>query len=74
MVKAYDPTFYTAYSLVGEIAVDGPCEAQVQPADLDAAYTLGEELLYATPAAQVEESYPEVGEAFADTVTISCTS
>jgi len=74
VVKAYDPTFYTAYSLVGEITVDGPCQAQVQPADLDAAYTLVEELLYATPAAQVEESYPEVGEAFADTVTISCTS
>lgn len=74
VVKAYDPTFYTAYSLTGAVQVDGPCAAQVVPADLDAAYSLVEELLYATPAAQAEESYPEVGEAFADTVSLTCTS
>ncbi|WP_299687522.1 DUF1007 family protein [uncultured Tateyamaria sp.] len=74
VVKAYDPTFYTAYSLVGAVEVEGPCAAQVVPADLDAAYSLVEELLYATPAAQAEDSYPEVGEAFADTVTVTCTS
>ena len=45
VIKAYDPTFYTAYSLVGEIAVDGPCEAQVQPADLDPARTPLERML-----------------------------
>lgn len=73
VLKAYDPTFYTAYDLIGPVAVDGPCSATVLPADLDAAYTLVEELLYATPASQVEASYPEVGEAFADTVTLSCT-
>ena len=72
VVKAYDPTFYTAYSLVGKVEVDGPCRAAVVPADLDAAYSLVEELLYATPTAEAEDSYPEVGEAFADTVTLSC--
>ncbi|WP_255450625.1 DUF1007 family protein [Tateyamaria sp. syn59] len=72
VLKAYDPTFYTAYDLIGPVAVDGPCDAAIQPADLDAAYTLVEELLYATPAAEVEAAYPEVGEAFADTVTLSC--
>lgn len=74
VVKAYDPTFYTAYSLEGTVEVEGPCTAQVLPADLDAAYSLVEELLYATPAADAEESYPEVGEAFADTVTVTCKS
>ncbi len=74
VVKAFDPTFYTAYELSGPVKVTGPCSATVQPADLDAAYTLVEELLYATPAAEAENSYPEVGEAFADTVTVSCAS
>ena len=72
VLKAYDPTFYTAYDLTGPVEVQGPCSAVIQPADLDAAYTLVEELLYATPAAEAEDSYPEVGEAFADTVTVSC--
>ncbi|WP_299295969.1 DUF1007 family protein [uncultured Tateyamaria sp.] len=73
-IKAFDPTFYTAYSLTGTVTVKGPCTATQTPADLDAAYTLVEELLYATPAADLEEGYPEVGEAFADTVSLSCTS
>lgn len=72
LLQAYDPTFYTAYELVGPVAVEGPCTASIQPADLDAAYTQVEELLYATPTAEAEETYPEVGEAFADTVTLSC--
>ncbi|KIC50772.1 DUF1007 family protein [Tateyamaria sp. ANG-S1] len=72
VLKAYDPTFYTAYDLIAPVAVDGPCNAAIQRADLDAAYTLVEELLYATPAAEVEDTFPEVGEAFADTVTLSC--
>ena len=54
------------------MTVEGPCSATILPADLDKAYTLVEELLYATPAAEVEEAFPEVGEAFADTVTVSC--
>lgn len=70
-IKAYDPTFYTAYSLV-DAAVQGPCQASIAPADLDAAYTLVEELLYATPAADAEADYPQVGEAFADTVSVTC--
>ena len=72
VIKAFDPTFYTAYTLVDAVAVDGPCKATQVPADLDAAYTLVEELLYVTPSSDLEEGYPEVGEAFADTVTLSC--
>jgi ABC-type uncharacterized transport system substrate-binding protein len=72
VIKAFDPTFYTAYSLVGPVTVEGPCTINFEPADLDAAYTLVEELLYAIPAAQAEAEYPEVGEAFADSVTLAC--
>ncbi len=72
VLRAYDPTFYTAYDLSGGVTVTGGCAAQVTPANLDRAYSLVEELLYATPADQVEDAFPEVGEAFADTVVIRC--
>ena len=72
ILRAYDPTFYTAYDLSGGVTVTGGCAAQVTPADLDHAYSLVEELLYALPSDQVEEAFPEVGEAFADTVVIRC--
>ncbi|WP_299729984.1 DUF1007 family protein [uncultured Tateyamaria sp.] len=71
-IKAYDPTFYTAYELAGQVEVDGPCTARIEAADLDAAYTKLEELLYATPESEATDYYPEVGESFADTVMLSC--
>jgi len=72
VIKAYDPTYYTAYTLTGGLDISGGCQGSVTPPDLDAAYTKVEELLYAMPADQAEEAYPEVGEAFADTVRLSC--
>jgi ABC-type uncharacterized transport system substrate-binding protein len=72
VVKAFDPTFYTAYSLISPVDAGAGCTALVEPADLDAAYTMVEELLYATPAAEAQDDYPEVGEAFADTVRLTC--
>lgn len=72
VIKAYDPTFYTAYELVGQVEVDGPCTTSIEPADLDAAYSYVEELLYATPEAQAQDEFPEVGDRFADTVMLSC--
>ncbi|MEO0402996.1 MAG: DUF1007 family protein [Pseudomonadota bacterium] len=72
VIKAYDPTFYTAYTLVGEVGVDGPCSTSVLPVDLDAAYSLAEELLYGGSYDPNTDEYPAVGEAFADTVTLSC--
>lgn len=72
VIKAFDPGYYTAYTMTGGLEVSGGCQASVTPPDLDAAYTKVEELLYAMPAAQAEEAYPEVGEAFADTVRLSC--
>ncbi|MDU8926328.1 DUF1007 family protein [Alisedimentitalea sp. MJ-SS2] len=73
LLQAYDPTYYTAYDL--GLGVDAPegCEVKVTQADLDRAYTLVEEALYATPA-DPEGNFPEVGEAFADKVELSCVS
>ncbi len=73
VLRAYDPTFYTAYDLTRGVAVEGGCAVEVTPADLDKAYTLVEELLYAMPTSEVEDNFPAVGEAFADTVEIQCT-
>ncbi|UWQ77830.1 DUF1007 family protein [Leisingera sp. S132] len=72
VIKAYDPTYYTAYTVNQGLEVSGGCQGSITPPNLDQAYTLVEELLYAMPAEQAEETYPEVGEAFADTVRVSC--
>jgi ABC-type uncharacterized transport system substrate-binding protein len=71
VVKAYDPTFYTAYDLNGGVQVPEGCRLTIQPADLDRAYTMVEEALYANPA-MPDDEFPEVGEAFADVVEVSC--
>ena len=74
-VRAYDPSFYTAYDISRGVAVEGGagCAATVAPADLDAAYTMLEELLYGPRSAEwSEDNFPEVGEAFADTVRLTC--
>ncbi len=73
VLRAYDPTFYTAYDLTRDVTVEGACTVIVTPADLDEAYTLVEELLYAMPTSEVEDNFPAVGKAFADTVVIQCT-
>jgi len=73
ILRAYDPTFYTAYELTRGVSVDANCAVDVTSADLDAAYTLVEEMLYVMPARPGEDVFPEVGEAFADTVVIECT-
>ncbi len=72
VIKVYDPTFYTAYALDGQVEVDGPCTSRIEPADLDAAYSYVEELLYARPADEAQDEFPEVGDRFADTVMLSC--
>lgn len=75
-IRAYDPFYYVAYDLVGAVQIEGRdnCEALITPANLDAAYTLVEELLYGRPAADVgaDEQFPEVGVAFADTIEVTC--
>lgn len=70
--KAYDPTYYTAYTLNRGLEVTGSCRGEVTPPDLDAAYSQVEELLYALPTQQAELEFPQVGEKFADVVRLYC--
>lgn len=72
IIKAYDPTFYTAYDLGGGVRVDGPCHIDLVAADLDAAYDAVGAMLKNLPADQPDGTYPEVGEAFADEVRLVC--
>ena len=75
-VQVYDPFYYVAYSIVGEIAMEGgaACAAAYAPADLDKAYAVLDELLYGRPASDVgpDEEFPMVGVMFADTITVTC--
>lgn len=77
-IRVYDPYYYVAYELIGSVTIKGrdDCEALITPANLDAAYTLVEELLYGRPAPGdgADDYFPEVGEAFADTIEITCAS
>lgn len=73
--RIYDPTFFVAYDVTLPITVDKApgCAVSRIPADLNAAYSLVEELLYGPGAQEYgEDDYPEVGAAFADTLTITC--
>jgi ABC-type uncharacterized transport system substrate-binding protein len=72
VVKVYDPTFYTAYTLNLGLEVTGGCQGEVTPPDLNAAYSQVEELLYAMPTQEAELEFPKVGEKFADVVRLRC--
>jgi len=73
-VKVYDPAYYTAYTIIGPIAVTGreDCSADLSRADLIAATERVDELLYAMPQDEAEMFFPMVGEDFADTVIVAC--
>lgn len=73
-VEVYDPGYYTAYTVVTPVTVSGSdaCAARVSRADLIAATERVDELLYAMPQDQAEMFFPEVGEDFADTITVTC--
>ncbi|WP_208352213.1 DUF1007 family protein [Pseudaestuariivita rosea] len=75
-IKAFDPTYYTAYEVAGDIPVEGrqDCAPRLQKADIAAATDLLEELLFAAPQSELEENFPAVGEAFADSVTVKCSA
>jgi ABC-type uncharacterized transport system substrate-binding protein len=76
LVQVFDPYYYSAYDIVLPPRVTGAeaCDAALQKADLHAAYSLVDEVLYGRPASDVgpEEDFPEVGYAFADTITVTC--
>lgn len=70
VLKAYDPSFYTAYQLTGGVTVDGDCRALITPPKIDEAYQeLAAQMAEIPPDAT---DYPQVGEKFAETVVIRC--
>lgn len=74
-VQVYDPYYYVAYEIVGDPSVSGEgCVAALVKADLDAAYAMVDGLLGGRAAADVgpEEDFPMVGDAFADSVVLTC--
>lgn len=72
LIEAYDPTYYTAYTVDMRVATPAPCLAHVTPPNLDQAYTLVEETLYAMSAREAEENFPRIGRSFADKIHITC--
>ncbi|OWU85358.1 hypothetical protein ATO6_08525 [Oceanicola sp. 22II-s10i] len=69
-IRAYDPTFYTAYDLTGGVHAPAGCTVAIEKADVEAAQArLAKEL--GSEAADTDD-FPEVGDAFADTVTLTC--
>lgn len=75
-IRVYDPSFYTAYELRRPVLIEGrdDCTAEIVPADLDAAYALAETLLDGQDPTAVgpDEYFPEIGDAFADTIVVTC--
>lgn len=70
ILRAYDPTFYTAYDLTGGVHAPGTCEVRIDRPDMDAAYAAVDEALKDMPPDP--DDYPEVGDLFADTVRVTC--
>lgn len=76
LVRVYDPFYYVAYEIDPAIAVTGRegCTASLTKPDLNAADLMVSELLNGRAASDVgaDEQFPEVGTAFADTITVAC--
>ncbi|WP_163846720.1 DUF1007 family protein [Pseudooceanicola aestuarii] len=69
-VKAYDPSFYTAYDLGGGVTVTGPCRAAItKPVRTDSYVALAEKMAELPRDA---DDVPQVGETFAETITLTC--
>lgn len=75
-IQAFDPFYYIAYDIVQPVVVSGraDCAVSVTPADMDAARALVAELLDGLTPEDVgpDEPFPEVGNEFADVMTITC--
>lgn len=74
--KAYDPTFYTAYTLDLGVKVIGSdsCTLSKRDADLPKAYEKLESLLSGAESAQFDTdgNFPKVGALFADALALTC--
>ncbi|GAB5446432.1 DUF1007 family protein [Gymnodinialimonas sp.] len=74
VAQVYDPEFYIAFEMIGEMVVQGAsCTPELIRADLDAAYDALEAALEAIGGAvAAEDNFPAVGALFADRVVFEC--
>lgn len=69
-LRAFDPTYYTAYDLTGGVHAPEGCDVQIEKADLNLARAKEQAALAELPPDP--DDYPEIGDAFADTVLVTC--
>lgn len=74
IAQVYDPEFYVAFEMTGEMVVEGAdCTPELVRADLDAAYDGLEAAMNAIGGAvAAEDNFPAVGGLFADRVVFEC--
>ncbi len=74
VAQAYDPEFYIAFEMTGQMAVEGAeCVPELVRADLDAAYAaLDAAMEEIGGAVAAEDNFPPVGAYFADRVVFEC--
>jgi ABC-type uncharacterized transport system substrate-binding protein len=74
IVQVYDPSFYTAYSLVaGSLSKDVGCQTSLHAPDRSQAdQVLLDALAEYTPNMDVEADFPAIGAAFSEEVQITC--
>lgn len=74
LAQVYDPEFYVAFEMIGEMVVEGAsCVPELRRADLDAAYEGLEAAMDAIGGAvAAEDNFPQVGGLFADSVVFEC--
>lgn len=73
-VQVFDPEFYIAFEMIGEMGTRGmDCTPELIRADLDAAYSVLEAALESIGGSvAAEDNFPAVGEVFADRVVFEC--
>ena len=75
-VQVYDPYYYVAYETQPDITLTGrqDCTATLTRADIASADAMVQALLNGRSASDVgvDEEFPQVGRAFADTVRVAC--
>jgi polyphosphate kinase len=75
VVEAYDPGFYTAYTIVGQPVLTGrtDCAAQVFEPDLTAAdEQLKQALAEYDATVDLEMEFPAIGAAYSDEIRLTC--
>ena len=77
VIQVYDPTYYTAYTILGTPRLSGAgaadCSVQVFEPDLSEADTKLQAILQEYTADQsLEQDFPAVGAAYADEARVTC--